>query len=341
MYNKYVPYFTLVISLLVSICAAFYSVCGLAKLFSGAYTQVIIMASSLEIAKILIASVLYRKWTDFKLLIKLYLTSALLILIVITSGGIYGYLSNAYQITKTADQQTTKQIELIEFKKVFFVDKKKELDTEKSGIILSIEQLRNDLGQNFQQTIDKKTGQIIRTTSNETRKSYEHQLDEAIKRRDIIAEKSNSLNDSIVQADLKIIDIQNNSSASSELGPLRFISTLTGKSMDVIVNWFLLLLIIVFDPLAIILMITSSVLFLANYKKDNLIVKDKITDNINESLHKPELSDTDFDFLKYTPAAKSKTESVVDSEKLTLTSEQIKNMSHQDVEKYFKENLDK
>lgn len=265
--KKFLPYLLLLSAFSVSISAAFYSVYGLSKLFSGAATQVIIMASSLEVAKIIIAAALHRFWNVFNLPLKIYLTFAIIVLVIITSAGIYGYLSNAYQITYTKDQQLTKQTELIEYKKSTYTEQKIELIEEKNGIIKSIESLRSSLGNNILQTVDKKTGQLIKSTSGENRKSYELQLNDAINRRDKITDQISVLNDSITSQEIQIINLQKNSDVSSELGPLKYISKLTNKPMDQVVNWFLILLMIVFDPLAIALVLASSFVFLKTENK--------------------------------------------------------------------------
>ena len=77
--------------------AAAFSVYGLAKLFSGAFISVVIMASALELGKLVTASFLYRYWNMINWFQKVYMTIATIVLIFITSAGIFGYLSNAYQ----------------------------------------------------------------------------------------------------------------------------------------------------------------------------------------------------------------------------------------------------
>ncbi len=83
-------------ALSVSASAAFYSITGLSKLFVGASFAVTVMATSLEVAKLVIASYLYQYWNKTKVLLKVYLTLATFVLILITSAGIYGFLSSAY-----------------------------------------------------------------------------------------------------------------------------------------------------------------------------------------------------------------------------------------------------
>ena len=93
------PFIIAFSALSVSASAAFYSVSGLSKLFAGASFEVIIMAGSLEVAKIVIASLLYQYWKDLNKLLRTYLTIATVVLVLITSMGIYGFLSAAYQET--------------------------------------------------------------------------------------------------------------------------------------------------------------------------------------------------------------------------------------------------
>ena len=83
----------------VSGSAAFYSVFGLSKLFAGASMEVIIMAGSLEVAKLVTASLLYQYWDKINKILRTYLSIATIILVIITSMGIYGFLSAAYQDT--------------------------------------------------------------------------------------------------------------------------------------------------------------------------------------------------------------------------------------------------
>ncbi len=99
MKQKIFPFLIAFSALSVSASAAFYSISGLSKLFAGASLQVIIMASSLEVAKLVIASLLYQYWNSINKALRTYLVTAAVVLVLITSMGIYGYLSNAYQST--------------------------------------------------------------------------------------------------------------------------------------------------------------------------------------------------------------------------------------------------
>ena len=115
--NKIFPLLIAFSALSVSASAAFYSVSGLSKLFAGASLEVIIMASSLEVAKLVIASLLYQYWDSINKILRTYLAIAAGVLILITSTGIYGFLSAAYQETANKEGIVTQQIEALETKK--------------------------------------------------------------------------------------------------------------------------------------------------------------------------------------------------------------------------------
>jgi hypothetical protein len=117
------------------------------------------------------------------------------------------------------------------------------------------------LSNNIIQYKDKETGQIITTTSSSTRKSLEKQLDQAIERQDIINLKIDNLNSQLFQYETEIVEVTTNSGLASELGPLKYLSGLTGVAMDRIINVLLLVIIFVFDPLAISLVIAANFAF--------------------------------------------------------------------------------
>ena len=113
MKQKLFPYIIALSALSVSTSAAFYSVFGLSHLFAGASTQVIIMASTLEIAKLVVASLLYQYWDTINKVLRMYFMIATFILMVITSGGIYGFLLGAYQETATQSEFLDRQVAVI------------------------------------------------------------------------------------------------------------------------------------------------------------------------------------------------------------------------------------
>ena len=98
--SKYFPLYVGLSALFVAINAAYFSIFGLSKLFAGATLSVIVMASSLELGKLVGARFLYRYWHKIHGLMKTYMLIAVILLIGITSMGIFGFLSNAYQEAK-------------------------------------------------------------------------------------------------------------------------------------------------------------------------------------------------------------------------------------------------
>ena len=255
------PFIIALSALSVSASAAFYSVTGLSKLFAGASLQVIIMAGSLEIAKLVIASLLYQYWGKLNKLLKIYLSIATFVLILITSMGIYGFLSAAYQQTAALAGNMDAQIELLETKKTNYVQQLDGYNQEKSSIDQSILELREGLSNNVIQYRDKETGEIITTTSSSTRKSLERQLDQAIERQSQINIRVDDLNQKVFNLETEIVEVSSSNEVAGELGPLKYLSGITGYPMDKIVNILLLIIIFVFDPLAISLVIAANFAF--------------------------------------------------------------------------------
>ena len=247
-------------ALSVSLSAAFYSISGLSKLFAGAAFAVIVMAASLEIAKLVIASLLYQYRKNLPKLLKYYLSIACVVLILITSMGIYGFLSAAYQETAAKAGNIDAQITLIETKRDNIKEQLAVYNEEKLSINKSITSLRNGLSNNVIQYTDT-SGNTVTTTSSSTRRALEKQLDQAIGRQTIINTKVDDLNDKIFQYETEIVEVRTSDAVSSELGPLKYLSGLTGTPMDKIINWLLLTIIFVFDPLAIALVVAANFAF--------------------------------------------------------------------------------
>ena len=269
------PFLIAFSALSISASAAFYSVTGLSKLFAGASFAVIVMASSLEISKLVIASLLYQYWDKLNKGLKIYLTIAVVILILITSAGIYGFLSGAYQETATKSNIIDKQVELLGVKKSSFEKIKTQYDTEKQSLTENISTLRNALGNNTQSYRDA-TGNIINYSSSANRKAYEKQLEVAIQKDEQLTNKIQTFNDSIISLETRIVEVQSNTELASELGPLKYLSNITGKSMDTIINYLLLVIIFVFDPLAIALVIAANFAFAQLRNKEILSDEDEM-----------------------------------------------------------------
>jgi len=266
------PFIIATSALSVSASAAFYSVSGLSKLFAGATLAVIIMATSLEVAKLVIASLLYQYRKTIPRLLKYYLSVAAVVLVLITSMGIYGFLSAAYQETANKAGNIDAQIALVETKRDNVRDQLAVYNVEKSTINGAVADLQAGLANNVIQYKDRETGEIITTTSSSTRKALERQLDQAIERQTEINTRVDALNEQLFEYETEIVEVQIGTDLAGELGPLKYLSGLTGIPMDRIINYLLLTIIFVFDPLAIALVIAANFAFekLRPKTKDNI-----------------------------------------------------------------------
>ena len=248
MKERIFPFVIALSALSVSASAAFYSVFGLAHLFAGASTEVIIMAGALEAAKLVVASLLYQYWNTINKVLRAYFMVATFILMVITSGGIYGYLSGAYQETATQSEFLDRQLAIIDQKRTRFIESRDDLK-------ITVKELTTALANPTQiQYVDKESGQLVTTTSSRQRKLLESQLTEAKVNLDAVT-------DSIAVLDIRILDAQIGNESARELGPLKYMATLTGKPMETIVNWFMMLIIFVFDPLTIAMVVAANMAF--------------------------------------------------------------------------------
>ena len=248
-------------ALSVSASAAFYSVSGLSKLFAGASLEVIIMASSLEIAKLVIASLLYQYWDKLNKTLRIYLTIACTVLILITSMGIYGFLSSAYQETANKDGAVTQQVTALETKKGLYEQNRDNILKEKQ----SLAELKGTLSKGSTTQYTDKKGNLVVRSNNATIRNIEV----ANKSDEKLSAKLDVVNDSIFSLENKILEVKTNGDAASELGPLKYLSELTGVEMNRIINWLLLVIIFVFDPLAIALVIAANFAFSQLRPKSN------------------------------------------------------------------------
>ena len=199
--------------------AAFFSVYGLSKLFAGAQLAVIIMAGSLEFGKLVAASFLYRYWKDINLLHKIYMTVATVILVLITSAGIFGFLSNAYQgATVSFEKETTALL--------YKEDRLEQLQDDKRFLKEELEAAVAELPDNY------------RTAKRKLREEYQPKINRI--NEDIINLKSEV-------GDLKVQIIE----TGVEVGPAIYLAKVFDSDVDTVVKFFIFILIFVFDPLAL------------------------------------------------------------------------------------------
>tara|TARA_Y100001972_G_scaffold85384_1_gene104463 strand:- start:291 stop:1298 length:1008 start_codon:yes stop_codon:yes gene_type:complete len=296
--KKYFPYVVLISALSLAGCAAYYSVYGLSKLFSAQATAVIIMASILEAAKLITATYLHKFWKKVNVLLKTYLTIAVIILMMITSLGIYGFLTSAYQTTSDELTVLDKQTNVVEMKKSRFQEQLNSYSEEKKQLSNSITELTKGLSNNKIQYRDKETNQIITTTSSSTRRVLQGQLNDFKTQRNNVSVKIEALTDSITKLDLQVLDINSNSDVTSEVGPLKYISNITKLPMDNIVNYFVLAFIFVFDPLAVLLLISANKAFeLKQDETDYLLSSKANKEHLEESIAQADEAEKRMDII--------------------------------------------
>lgn len=234
---------------------AYVSVGGLLKVFSGAGTLGVILFTSIEIAKVVATSAIhtYGKILGWKY--NLLLSLGVVIAMAITSMGIYGFLSSTYRESYSKMTNIESQIELNESKLVGYKGQLVSISKEKDGLSTIISELSSGLSNNVIEYKDKETGKIIRTTSSSTRRALERQLDRASERQELVSEKYDDISNKIFEIENEVLDIKLGNDAASELGPLKYLSEVTGVTMDNVMKWFIFLLIIIGDPMAILMVI--------------------------------------------------------------------------------------
>lgn len=230
---------------LVAGCAAYFSVTGLGLLFYGASLSVMIMAGSLEFAKIISAAYLKQKWGQLEGFLKTYLTIAVISLMVITSAGIYGFLSDAFQKQSLRLEKVERQVNLVENK---IKINKTEIERYEQKIS-NLTGIRNSQEQNLTKLIDKEKGtsrvsSMIRTA------------DQEIARSSKVIDSLNTLNTLLLT---EIEQIQNqNLDLEEQVGGFRFVAETFNIDIKTAVKWFILLIVLVFDPLAIALVLAYN-----------------------------------------------------------------------------------
>ena len=268
------PFLIAFSALSVSTSAAFYSVSGLSKLFAGASLEVIIMAGSLEFAKLVTASLLYQYWDIINKTLRTYLSIATVVLVLITSMGIYGFLSAAYQETYSKLSVVENQKSFIQQKIDFYQNDVTRYDTEIERISSNISTLSNAKASSIQVRDTSVSGGFRQTISTTELRMAQSRINIEEENRKLAQSKRTIASDSLQKFQLQVLELDNNTEVAGELGPLQYLSSLTGYPMDKIINVLLLIIIFVFDPLAI------SLVVAANFAFDKAYPKKKYRDNL-------------------------------------------------------------
>ena len=252
--------------------AAYFSVFGLTKLFYAAGLGITILAASLEFAKLVTVSYVYRFWKTIKKGLRGFYIFAVVFIMLLTSIGIYGFLTGAYQQSANKVEMRDSHIKIAENKKTLFVN---QLDRVNKSIESSSERINTLSGLRTQQ--ERRLDNLYNEKSVTSARRTESQIigsDDQIKilNSDIssLMKQTNTINDSIAYYDLKISELKS-SDVSNEIGPYKFVADLTGMPIGRIVNIVAILIVLVFDPLAIALLIGVNQLTMIDnplYKKE-------------------------------------------------------------------------
>jgi hypothetical protein len=231
-----------IVALIVAGCAAFFSVQGLATLYAARYIAVCVMAGGLEVGKLIAASFLHRYWKTTSWILKTYLTLAVLTLMGITSLGIFGFLTGAYQ-------QSHVKVELTDTKQEALNSKKEFLNTE-------IKQL-NDRINTLNEARKAQEKRLPELSSKSARPIYED-----IKRsgEEINATRArvDQLTNELFRVSQDSIEEKIQGSKEVDIGTLKYVAKAFGVDMDTIVKWFTLAIVLVFDPLAVALVLAYN-----------------------------------------------------------------------------------
>jgi len=218
------------------------------------------MASILEVSKLITASYLHRQWRSITVLLKTYLVTAVFILMCITSLGIYGFLVSAYQETAYELANQDSKLAVLELKKKRYETAALDVRTEKESLNKNITELTTGLSNNVIQYTNA-DGEVITTTSSATRRALQEQLSQTKSRRDTLYAREIAYSDSVGNIDQQMLKLQTESKVSAEVGPIKYVAQRVNQPVDNVVNWFILLFIFVFDPLAVMLLVASNRMF--------------------------------------------------------------------------------
>lgn len=238
-------FFTLLIALLIAGVAAWFSIEGLMAIFSASALPIAIMAGSLEVGKLVVASWLYRYWHETKFLMKTYLTIAVLVLMMITSMGIFGYLSKAHLDQAAEGGNNQLQIQQIELR----IDREQRKISDANVVISQLDQAVQTL-MDYDRIRGRDGAIAVREGQAEERAQLNEIIDESTNRIAQYQDQLLPLRQSQMQVELKV-------------GPLKYVAELVyGESsedvLDKAVRLFILLLVVVFDPLAIMMVIAAN-----------------------------------------------------------------------------------
>lgn len=289
--KKGLVYFIFIMAIILASTVAYVSISGLLTVFSGAGFLGLLFFSAIEISKIVATSAIHTYGKKIGWLYKGLLSLGIIIAMVITSMGVYGFLSSGYEKNSAKSDNTEREIKLINNQITL---KEKSRETVNSQLLQtqqSVTQLRTALGNNTQSRVDR-NGNVITSSSSANRKVFESQLNLAIQSETRLNNDLSKIDSTINVLSETKLKIETNEALSTELGPLKYLAKVTGSSMDNVIKWFILLLIIIGDPMAILMVIIFNKIIngnAVNYVKDETVNNDEIiTDDVIEKYFKKE-----------------------------------------------------
>ena len=284
MEKNWLKYLVALSAILIAGSAAYFSVTGLGVLFSGAAVAVMVMAGSLEFAKLVSATYLKQKWNDIKGFSKWYLSLAVGILMLITSAGIFGYLSNAFQQQNLELQKVDRDIAVYQT----------QIDKNDGEIARYTTQLTNQ--QNIRNSQEENISKVVERNGNTTRltqmvRNADAEITTISKRIDALTIQNSVALDSINSIK------NNNIQLEREVGGFRFVAEAFGVELNTVVKFFIILIVIVFDPLAIALIIAFNQLVMKGKNDENESLPEDLKNFVDETT-RVHLSDRDLEILE-------------------------------------------
>jgi hypothetical protein len=239
--------FTLFVALCISAIAAYYSVQGLTAIFAGAVIPIIVMGGILEIAKITTTVWLHKYWDRASVAIRIYLTSAVIMLAALTSMGIFGLLSKAHTDQSVVSGDVSGQVALFDEK---IKTQRDNIETARRALAQMDEQVNQRLSRGDSEAGAERAVQIRRQ---QARERTQLQQEIAVAQREIT-----KLNEQRAPLASQLRKVE------AEVGPIKYIAALIyGDNPDVAlleraVRWVIIMIVLVFDPLAIILILAAN-----------------------------------------------------------------------------------
>jgi hypothetical protein len=264
------------VALAVAGCAAFFSVKGIGLLFAGAAIETMIMASILEVAKLVGTSYLYRYWNKTAWFLRVYLLAAIITLMGITSLGIFGFLSSAYQKSSSQFGVFTSKIESIQEQKKYVTD---QLDASEIHIE-SLNKNRNDAAQRMTDAQDQ-VGKTLLGSQLIKIQTQTGKISDSISK-DIETE---TVHEQQLQAqsqlfDQQIVDLKASSQSSKDILTFQFIADAIGLPLNTVVKYFIFVIIVVFDPLAVGLVLAYNTAIYGHMNIDEVKDEPKKTEKV-------------------------------------------------------------